>query len=274
MYNNIEINSINYNVLVNTDFCKAVSNIIKYNITLSKCTNIGISANDVNYFFSKNKVNFKLSLLDFSHLLKHNNVYNTKFFVKTQYLYDYCDLDNNFFIKYIILDNTAPMQIALNNRNLIISNYLFNYYKLYTGYAIQNVYSDIKFNTNKYYIVTQKSVTDFCKKINYKNILNYDDFLKFSNYSNTRLLKTNVMLVLPTDIYINIITNSFDVIHSWFIPGLGFKMDCIPGRSTHHTLFIDQPGIYYGQCAEVCGRLHHHMPIRLCAIQFEHFFLW
>jgi len=51
-------------------------------------------------------------------------------------------------------------------------------------------------------------------------------------------------------------------------------MDCIPGRSTHHTIHIDHAGFYYGQCAEICGRFHHHMPIRICALPFEHFILW
>jgi cytochrome c oxidase subunit 2 len=51
-------------------------------------------------------------------------------------------------------------------------------------------------------------------------------------------------------------------------------MDCVPGRSTHHSLYIDNIGFYYGQCAEICGRYHHHMPIRLCALPFQHFVVW
>ena len=89
-----------------------------------------------------------------------------------------------------------------------------------------------------------------------------------------RMLRTKRTLVLPAHVNITIITNSFDVVHSWFIPGLGVKLDCVPGRSTHHTLYIDNVGFYYGQCAEVCGRYHHHMPIRVCALPFEHFLLW
>lgn len=89
-----------------------------------------------------------------------------------------------------------------------------------------------------------------------------------------RLLRTRRTLVLPAHVNLTAITNSYDVIHSWFIPGLGLKMDCIPGRSTHHTFYIDNAGFYYGQCAEICGRYHHHMPIRICALPFEHFLLW
>lgn len=89
-----------------------------------------------------------------------------------------------------------------------------------------------------------------------------------------RLLRTRRTLVLPAHTNITLITNSFDVIHSWFVPGLGLKLDCIPGRSTHHTFYIDNVGFYYGQCAEICGRYHHHMPIRICALPFEHFLIW
>jgi heme/copper-type cytochrome/quinol oxidase subunit 2 len=89
-----------------------------------------------------------------------------------------------------------------------------------------------------------------------------------------RLLRTKRTLVLPAHVNITAITNSYDVIHSWFIPGLGLKMDCVPGRATHHTFYIDNVGFYYGQCAEICGRYHHHMPIRICALPFEHFLLW
>ncbi len=89
-----------------------------------------------------------------------------------------------------------------------------------------------------------------------------------------RLLRTKRTLVLPAHVNLTVITNSYDVVHSWFIPGLGLKMDCVPGRSTHHTFYIDNVGFYYGQCAEICGRYHHHMPIRLCALPFEHFVVW
>lgn len=89
-----------------------------------------------------------------------------------------------------------------------------------------------------------------------------------------RLLRTKRTLVLPAHVNLTLITNSYDVVHSWFVPGLGLKVDCVPGRSTHHTFYIDNIGFYYGQCAEICGRYHHHMPIRLCSLPFEHFVVW
>jgi len=89
-----------------------------------------------------------------------------------------------------------------------------------------------------------------------------------------RLLRTKKTLVLPAHVNLTVVTNSYDVVHSWFIPALGVKLDCVPGRSTHHVFYCDNIGFYYGQCAEICGRYHHHMPVRICALPFEHFVIW
>lgn len=92
--------------------------------------------------------------------------------------------------------------------------------------------------------------------------------------SNRRLLWLNRMLLVPSRLAITITTNSYDVVHSWFVPGLGMKLDCVPGRATHHVIRINGEGYYYGQCAEVCGRKHHHMPIKLRAMRFKFFAYW
>ncbi len=120
----------------------------------------------------------------------------------------------------------------------------------------------------------------FHEEIKNNNIA-YKFFKKFKKQNESipiplwkRLLRTKRTLVLPAQINITVVTNSYDVIHSWFVPGLGLKMDCVPGRATHHVLHIDNVGFYYGQCAEICGRYHHHMPIRICALPFDHFLIW
>jgi heme/copper-type cytochrome/quinol oxidase subunit 2 len=95
----------------------------------------------------------------------------------------------------------------------------------------------------------------------------------FNVATSRRLLRTRHILLLPAHVNITAITNSYDVVHSWFIPGLGLKMDCIPGRATHHTFYADSVGFYYGQCAEICGRYHHHMPIRVCVLPYEQFLI-
>ena len=86
------------------------------------------------------------------------------------------------------------------------------------------------------------------------------------NFVNWRLLSAENQLKLPTNSNIDIVTTSFDVIHSWYVPGLGIKFDCVPGRTTHHFLNITNSGFYTGQCAEICGRNHHHMPINVYAL--------
>jgi heme/copper-type cytochrome/quinol oxidase subunit 2 len=122
------------------------------------------------------------------------------------------------------------------------------------------------------------------------NFVNNENFNKYNLYTGVknnkhknelipatlarRLLRTKRTLVLPAHINITLIASSYDVVHSWFVPGLGLKIDCVPGRSNHLTLYIDNVGFYYGQCAEICGRYHHHMPIRVCALNYEHFLLW
>lgn len=120
------------------------------------------------------------------------------------------------------------------------------------------------------------------KEINLSDNTNYRTIARINRHRSElvpvtlarRLLRTKRTLVLPAHINLTVITNSYDVVHSWFIPGLGLKLDCVPGRSTHHTFYIDNIGFYYGQCAEICGRYHHHMPIRLCALPFEQFVVW
>lgn len=120
------------------------------------------------------------------------------------------------------------------------------------------------------------------KNLNYSNLYNYYLSMKINRNKSElvpitlarRLLRTKRTLVLPAHVNLTVITNSYDVVHSWFIPGLGLKLDCVPGRSTHHTFYIDNIGFYYGQCAEICGRYHHHMPIRLCALPYEQFVVW
>lgn len=93
-----------------------------------------------------------------------------------------------------------------------------------------------------------------------------------ANYINKlRMLSTNTTLILPINMNLTVITNSFDVVHSWFVPGLGIKFDAVPGRSTHYTLKIQKSGLYIGHCAEICGRFHHNMPIRVIALPMMQF---
>jgi hypothetical protein len=81
-------------------------------------------------------------------------------------------------------------------------------------------------------------------------------------------------VAMPIEIRLQILASSRDVIHSWAIPSAGIKIDCIPGYTSHRILIFLTPGIYWGQCMEICGRYHHWMPIVVYFMKRDLFFLW
>lgn len=89
-----------------------------------------------------------------------------------------------------------------------------------------------------------------------------------------RLLATDNPVVLPAGVPIRIQLTSDDVIHSWALPHLGIKTDTVPGRLNETWVQIDEPGVYYGQCSELCGINHAYMPIEVRALPPEEFESW
>nr|YP_010758152.1 cytochrome c oxidase subunit II [Elephantulus fuscipes]WEW63462.1 cytochrome c oxidase subunit II [Elephantulus fuscipes]WEW63488.1 cytochrome c oxidase subunit II [Elephantulus fuscipes] len=89
-----------------------------------------------------------------------------------------------------------------------------------------------------------------------------------------RLLEVDNRLVLPMDIPIRMLISSEDVLHSWAMPALGMKTDAIPGRLNQATLSSSRPGLFYGQCSEICGSNHSFMPIVLEIVPLKHFDNW
>ena len=81
-------------------------------------------------------------------------------------------------------------------------------------------------------------------------------------------------LVLPTDTKIRFVITSEDVIHAWWVPALGMKKDAIPGFVNEMWARIRKPGVYRGQCAELCGRGHAFMPVVIEAKPPEEFRRW
>nr|YP_009184221.1 cytochrome c oxidase subunit II [Bradypus pygmaeus]ALF62847.1 cytochrome c oxidase subunit II [Bradypus variegatus]ALO62192.1 cytochrome c oxidase subunit II [Bradypus pygmaeus]ATP84979.1 cytochrome c oxidase subunit II [Bradypus pygmaeus] len=89
-----------------------------------------------------------------------------------------------------------------------------------------------------------------------------------------RLLEVDNRTVLPVEVPIRMLISSEDVLHSWTIPSLGIKTDAIPGRLNQTTLMSSRPGLYYGQCSEICGSNHSFMPIVLELTPLKHFESW
>lgn len=81
-------------------------------------------------------------------------------------------------------------------------------------------------------------------------------------------------LVLPTDTRIEFLLTSDDVIHSWWVTELGWKKDAIPGYVNESWTKIEEPGVYRGKCAELCGRGHGFMPVVVEAVEPARFEDW
>ena len=68
-------------------------------------------------------------------------------------------------------------------------------------------------------------------------------------------------VALPTEVRLQLLASSRDVIHSWAVPAAGIKIDCVPGYTAHRIMLFLMEGIYWGQCMEICWLYHHWMPI-------------
>lgn len=81
-------------------------------------------------------------------------------------------------------------------------------------------------------------------------------------------------MVVPAGEWLRIQTTAADVIHSFAVPSLWFKLDAVPGRLNEQRMFIKEPGVYYGQCSELCGAKHAYMPIAVEALPRPQWEAW
>lgn len=107
--------------------------------------------------------------------------------------------------------------------------------------------------------------------------LAFDSYIKADNElkeKDLRLLSVDNNVVLPTNTNIKLQVTAGDVIHSWGVPAFGIKTDAVPGRLNEAWFNIKKPGMYYGQCYELCGQGHGFMPIVIEAVSKEDFNQW
>ncbi len=88
------------------------------------------------------------------------------------------------------------------------------------------------------------------------------------------LLEVDNMVVIPTGKKVRFLVTANDVIHAWWVPQLAVKKDAIPGFINETWTRVDEPGIYRGQCAELCGKDHGYMPIVVKAVSDDEFKKW
>lgn len=113
----------------------------------------------------------------------------------------------------------------------------------------------------------------------------YSDFIKieFESYikktedldkNEYRLIEVDNRIILPFNTKTRILVTSTDVIHSWTVPALGIKIDGTPGRINQGRIIIIRPGVFYGQCSEICGANHRFIPIVLESVNIKTFNDW
>lgn len=89
-----------------------------------------------------------------------------------------------------------------------------------------------------------------------------------------RLLSVDNPLVVPANKIVRVQVTGGDVIHNWAMPSFGIKTDAVPGRLNETWFKVEEPGIYYGQCSELCGMRHAFMPIEVHVLAEEDFNIW
>ena len=102
-----------------------------------------------------------------------------------------------------------------------------------------------------------------------ENLYMFDSYLLADDLliePSSRLLDVDNRLYLPIEANIHVLLTAADVLHSWAIPALGIKLDACPGRLNQTSLYINRPGLFFGQCSEICGVNHGFMPIAIVGI--------
>nr|QDP18069.1 cytochrome c oxidase subunit 2 [Ochrophlegma sp. TAMUIC IGC OR279] len=107
--------------------------------------------------------------------------------------------------------------------------------------------------------------------------IEFDTYMSQENELNEngfRLLDVDNRMVIPMNSEIRMLTSASDVLHSWTVPAIGIKIDAMPGRLNQGTFTINRPGLYFGQCSEICGANHSFMPILLESTSVNLFIKW
>jgi len=113
----------------------------------------------------------------------------------------------------------------------------------------------------------------------------YSDFnnIEFDSYiipsselslDSFRLLEVDNNTVIPIKTQVRILITAADVLHSWAIPSIGIKADATPGRLNQSVIFSSRPGLFYGQCSEICGANHRFIPITIEVLNIKKFIKW
>nr|ALO70409.1 cytochrome c oxidase subunit 2 [Brachygluta helferi] len=175
---------------------------------------------------------------------------------------------NKFNYRFLLENQTIEMIWTIIPAIILIFIALPSIQLLYLLDEINNPMITIKTIGHQWYWSYEYS--DF-KNVEFDSYMIPMNEMKLMNF---RLLDVDNRLVIPYHSQIRMIVTAFDVIHSWTIPSLSVKIDAIPGRLNQTNFFINQSGIYFGQCSEICGANHSFMPITIESISKNYFIKW
>nr|YP_010139279.1 cytochrome c oxidase subunit II [Kaylathalia klovstadi]QQK54733.1 cytochrome c oxidase subunit II [Kaylathalia klovstadi] len=113
----------------------------------------------------------------------------------------------------------------------------------------------------------------------YSDFLNaeFDSYMIPTNELNTdmfRLLDVDNRTAIPMNSQVRTLISAADVLHSWTVPSLGVKADAVPGRLNQVSFYCNRPGLFFGQCSEICGANHSFMPIVIESVPTKTFISW
>ena len=109
------------------------------------------------------------------------------------------------------------------------------------------------------------------------NAVEFDSYIVPTNsleIGEFRLLEVDNRVILPYLTQVRLLVTAADVLHSWTVPRIGVKADAIPGRLNQLNILFNRPGLFYGQCSEICGANHRFIPIRVESINPSDFLKW
>lgn len=89
-----------------------------------------------------------------------------------------------------------------------------------------------------------------------------------------RLLDVDNRTVIPINTQIRTLITAADVLHSWTVPAMGVKADAVPGRLNQVSFYTNRPGLFFGQCSEICGANHRFIPICVERVKSKTFIKW
>jgi len=169
--------------------------------------------------------------------------------------------------------HNSPLEVAWTLVPIIILVFIgaFSLPVLFNSQEIPEADLTIKVTGNQWFW-TYEYVDDEMQFDSY--MLARDELAEYGYADDEYLLATDTSVVVPVGKIVVMQITGSDVIHSWAMPAFGVKQDAVPGRLAELWFNVDQEGVYFGQCSELCGKDHAYMPITVKAVSQEKYDAW